>query len=415
MTKTNDSYVQNNTEMENKLCVKEKQTPIRLVRSESKFNKEKIYKGKNLNSRNYKPSAISFNCFSFDNINITNNNEKKNNSRHLYIQKPEEIEKEYKTNSSRFKEHLGKKGYINYFNIQKLINNIKTGSLYNQKDHKEYNCQNYNKNKSKISEQFYIGSSPSLSSWPIRKGKNNLENYISDVRFYKKKIITLKARYLFLKCKLSTLKEENDKLQLNINRYNSNSNNNELYFESLQKSEDISNNLQNIEILKEIYKIIDVERALSPSSGDNIYIEIPSSDLIKEIILIQDKFKEKKLTDSLLTKLRETYIENNNICSKEENTKINDKISINLIWKWIKNILLSRECNIKHSGVGLYQKKILNEKQKKYKLFIENLYKVFQVKSLDMLDQCIKKAIQQNKFHNERKDRIAKLILSKEI
>ena len=243
-----------------------------------------------------------------------------------------------------------KKIYKSYFSVEKHKLKEESSKINNKYFKTLCNDNNYTLKKK------FIKNSYNINNKLIKK------QLLLEMDKYKTEICRLKKANYILQNKITSIKDENNKIQINI---------------------------ENEKVNKDfISQIINLINSLNNSKFNN---KINSSfELQKFLQQLKNDYNERNKINNIIYSLKKIYLEYNYSFSSKETKKIinfND-ISPKILWDWIKNI-----------PKLIFYEKIKNNLDKNkvnynyYEVFIKYLFTIFEVDSIEELNININKII----------------------
>ena len=243
-----------------------------------------------------------------------------------------------------------KRIYKSYFSVEKHKLKEESSKINNKYFKTLCNDNNYTLKKK------FIKNSYNINNKLIKK------YLLFEMDKYKTEIYRLKKANYILQNKITSIKDENNKIQINI---------------------------ENEKVNKDfISQIINLINSLNNSKFNN---KINSSfELQKFLQQLKNDYNERNKINNIIYSLKKIYLEYNYSFSSKETKKIinfND-ISSKILWDWIKNI-----------PKLIFYEKIKNNLEKNkatfknYEVFIQYLFAIFEVNTIEELNLYLNKLI----------------------
>lgn len=244
-----------------------------------------------------------------------------------------------------------KRIYKSYFSVEK--HKLKEGSRKSNNKYFKTLCNDNNYTLKKL----FIKNSYNINNKLIKK------QLLFEMEKYKTEIYRLKKANYILQNKINSIKEENNKIQINI---------------------------ENGKVNKDfISQIINLIKSLNDNKFNNNKIN-SSFDLKKFLQQLKNEYNERNKINDIIISIKKIYLEYNYSFSSKETKKIinfND-ISSKILWDWIKNI-----------PKLIFYEKIKNNLEKNktsfknYEVFIQYLFAFFEVNTIEELNLYLNKLI----------------------
>lgn len=246
-----------------------------------------------------------------------------------------------------------KRIYKSYFSVEKRKLEDGSSKINNKYFKTICNDNNY------ILKKLFIKNSYNINNKLIKK------QLLLEMDKYKTEICRLKKANYILQNRLTSIKEENNKIKININKENG------------KVNKDF------------VSQIINLINSLNNNKFNNNKIN-SSSDLQKFLQQLKNEYNERNKINDIINSIKKIYLEYNYSFSSKETKKIinfND-ISSKILWDWIKNI-----------PKLIFYEKIKNNLEKNktsfknYEVFIQYLFSIFEVNTIEELNLYLNKLI----------------------
>lgn len=244
-----------------------------------------------------------------------------------------------------------KRIYKSYFSVDN--HKLKEGSSKSNNKYFKTLCNDNNYTLKKL----FIKNSYNINNKLIKK------QLLFEMEKYKTEIYRLKKANYILQNKINSIKEENNKIQINI---------------------------ENGKVNKDfISQIINLIKSLNDNKFNNNKINF-SFNLKKFLQQLKNEYNERNKINDIIISIKKIYLEYNYSFSSKETKKIinfND-ISSKILWDWIKNI-----------PKLIFYEKIKNNLEKNktsfknYEVFIQYLFAFFEVNTFEELNLYLNKLI----------------------
>ena len=244
-----------------------------------------------------------------------------------------------------------KRIYKSYFSVDN--HKLKEGSSKSNNKYFKTLCNDNNYTLKKL----FIKNSYNINNKLIKK------QLLFEMEKYKTEIYRLKKANYILQNKINSIKEENNKIQINI---------------------------ENGKVNKDfISQIINLIKSLNDNKFNNNKIN-SSFDLKKFLQQLKNEYNERNKINDIIISIKKIYLEYSYSFSSKETKKIinfND-ISSKILWDWIKNI-----------PKLIFYEKIKNNLEKNktsfknYEVFIQYLFAFFEVNTIEELNLYLNKLI----------------------